>query len=294
MTKRYYDFEPGLPAVHRTVAAAMLRHISNRRRRHVHRFFTDGVGYIDQQISADGLFERGLVELMLDVAREHGKSTLYIDVGANIGNHLVPIAPHFAKVVGFDPHPVLFHVLSANVMANGIRNAELFNVGLATEEADATLVENSLNHGLSRVKERSRLSAGTFGMRDESFSTEYAIKLVDAHAFLERYASNLSGALIKIDVEGMESEILRALMPVIKKYRPLVAFEWFYEEQPDIRLLLDELVDYRVRGAFVRTSGNLFSRLVQHVMSGRHYELEDIGEKTTPKYYPLVFLIPKQ
>ena len=289
----FYDFEPGMPALGRMFTAAAGRWIAARRQRQPYRLFTDGIGYIDQQIAADGLFEKGLVELMLDMARRHGKSALYIDIGANIGNHLVAAAPHFEKAVGFDPHPVLFHVLTANVMANQLRNVELHNVGLAAADSEATLIESAANHGLSRVKEHSRLSADTFGLKEDQFGLEHKIRLVDACEFLGRYGSMLDAALIKIDVEGMEFEILKAIRPLLERHRPVVAFEWFHHEQPEIAPLLAELTGYQAHGAFIRQPANAVARLAKNLFRGRRYELEDIAAAHTPRYYPLVFLVPR-
>jgi FkbM family methyltransferase len=290
---KFYDFKPGIPAFRRMVCAAMLKWISVRRKNHYYRFFTDGIGYIDQQIAADGLFENGLIELMLDMARTSNKTKLYIDIGANIGNHLVASAKHFDRVVGFDPHPVLFHILSANVMINGLTNVELHNVGLGKSNTDATLIENYSNHGLSRVKEYSKLSAGTFGLDEQQFDREYNIKLIDAQEFLTVFGDELNSALIKIDVEGMEHEILQAIVPILNDYRPLIAFEWFHAEQPEISPLLQSLDEYEAFGAYIRQPKNLILRFVRNVFFGRRYELEKISSEPSPKYYPLVFLVPK-
>jgi FkbM family methyltransferase len=291
---KFYDFKPGLPAVSRMLCAAILKWISARRQSHSFQLFTDGVGYIDQQIAADGLFEKGLIELMLDIARKNNKTKLYIDIGANIGNHLVASAKHFDKAVGFDPHPVLFHVLSANVMINGLSNVELHNIGLGKSNIDATLVESASNHGLSRVKEHSRLSADTFGLKEQQFDREYKIKLVNAQEFLTRYGDALNSSLIKIDVEGMEFEILQSILPIMDSYKPLIAFEWFHAEQPEIAPFLQNLKNYDAFGGYIKQPKNSFLRFAKNILCGRQYELEKISGDPTPRYYPLVFLVPKE
>ena len=51
-----------------------------RKKHHSYRFFTDGIGYIDQQIAADGLFEQGLIDHICDIAVAHGMTDLYVDM----------------------------------------------------------------------------------------------------------------------------------------------------------------------------------------------------------------------
>jgi FkbM family methyltransferase len=289
---KYYDFEPGLRAWRRMAIAFAQKQVSRHRVRHQHRFFTDGVGYIDQQIGADGLFERGLIDRMLDVAAKYHKDALYIDIGANIGNHLVAVSPHFERAVGFEPHPALFHVLTANIIINGLTNVELHNFGLGSQDVSATLVESSENHGLSRVKEYSHLTAETFGLPENEFSNEYAIQLKEACGFLSQYRDSLDRALIKIDVEGMEYEILKSIFPLLADHKPVVAFEWFYDEQPEIVELLANLPGYKSYGSFVKKPTNALARLGHNLLFGRRYDLAEITNQHATRFYPLVFLIP--
>jgi len=289
----YHDFNGGIDAVRRRMRALALKWISRTRARYTYRFFTDGIGYIDQQIGADGLFEKGLIDHMIAVSKQYRHQALYIDVGANIGNHLVAIAPHFKRAVGFDPHPVLFKILEANVLANGLEHVDLYNTGLGQMKCNATLVESATNHGLSRVKDFSKLSAETFGLCENEFSIKYSIAIEKAEDALAAYAEHLSGALIKIDVEGMEAEILTSLASLIHEYRPIVAFEWFREEQPELTQFIKQLQGYRAMGCFIEQSANPVRRLLSNLLHGRRYELRDMSSCDNVSFFPLVFLIPE-
>ena len=78
----------------------------------------------------------------------------YIDIGANIGLTLVPIArrPSVA-CYGFEPEPENFALLEANTRAN-VPDAEvtLFNVALSTERAPLKFELNEKNRGDHRVR----------------------------------------------------------------------------------------------------------------------------------------------
>jgi FkbM family methyltransferase len=294
MKNRYFDFQPGLPALNRFIAYRQIAWLAARASGRTEKYFVDFVGYIDRQIIADGRFEKGLVELMIDLARETKHHELYVDVGANIGNHLVACAPHFKLALGIDPHPVLFHVLNANVAVNGLKNVELFNVGLASSDGVATLTESRSNHGLSRVKEHSKLPSETFGLSSEEFSVEYPIELVGAENFFANYTERLSRCMIKIDVEGMEGEIIEALQGVIQKNRPIVAFEWFVDAQPEILDTFKRFENYSLYGAFGSAPEGRLTRFFSMLLNGHYYEVENALNQRTQSFYPLAFMVPNE
>src|SRR5438874_6313231 len=68
----------------------------------------------------DTFYENDLLEHMY---RSIPHSGVFLDVGANIGNHTVFLASFMAEhVVSFEPHPGLFEVLRGVVDKNSLRN----------------------------------------------------------------------------------------------------------------------------------------------------------------------------
>lgn len=291
---KYYDFKPGFDALRRMWSLSLLKYLSRQMVRHKFRFFTDGVGYIDQQIAVDGLFERGLIDYICDVAVENKATDLYVDIGANIGNHVVGVASTFDRIVAFEPHPVLFHVLSANILANNIETAEVHNFGLGLSNDSLTLVENPENHGLSKIEDLSTMSADYFNLNEEAFSQQYKVEIKSADLALEPYYEVLENAFIKIDVEGMEFQIIQALMPILERQKPVLAFEWVPKEQPEMRELLDLLVDYRLFTVSIHQSRFFLLRHLGNMLRGRRYEMRELDFDKLPSLIPLVFAIPKQ
>ena len=106
---------------------------------------------------------------------------------------------------------------------NDIRNAEVQNVGLGKGSYKATLIEWPKNHGLSRVKKRSNIGTEIFGLQQQDFSVEHEIEILDAGATLFGYQNLLDRALIKIDVEGMEGELLESVFELVKNHEPILA-----------------------------------------------------------------------
>ena len=290
---QFYDFEPGISALRRMFHTSVVKYSARRKVQHDYRFFTDGVGYIDQQIAADGLFERGLIDHICEIATANDMTDLYVDIGANIGNHVVGVSKVFKRVVAFEPHPVLFHVLRANILANEITCAEAKNYGLGLRDESSILVENPDNHGLSKVEGLTTMSSDFFSLSKESFSRRHEVVIKSALSSLSEYADFLSKAFIKIDVEGMEGQIIEGLMPLLEQYHPLLAFEWVPEEQPEIEKLILELDGYDFYTCAIPQSSNFLVRHFGNILHGRKYEICKLDLTDLPSLIPLVFAVPR-
>ncbi len=134
-----------------------------------------------------------------------------IDVGANLGNHTV----FFALVMQRRTHA--FEVsaknriaLRANVDANGIGDlVSVHDYGLHSEDALGSIVENPENMGQTRVV--------SIGSED------------DSAVVLKRLDSVISEderiALIKVDVEGAELDVLRGSEAILDRDTPICLVE---------------------------------------------------------------------
>jgi len=123
-----------------------------------------------------------------------------VDVGAHIGTFAISLA-EISQVVAFEPAPETFSLLEHNTKkAKGI--FDLRNIGLAARSGTATLVErNATNAGAQTLAPDGDLPISTL-------DTEIA-----------------DASFIKIDVEGMEMEVLRGASRLISRCRPVVVFE---------------------------------------------------------------------
>lgn len=292
--KRYIEIAPGLDALRYLFSYAFVTLLARQAKRRPMRMFVELGSNIDRHILTEGAFEKGVLDLLRDVCQASGHTELMIDIGANIGNHAIALSPIFASVEAVEPHPVLFHILMANRLRNGVGNMTCHNFGLAKEDLSATLTESLDNHGLSRVRERSQLSAADFGLSQEAFGDEYAIELKSAHDFVARFAARLPRTFIKIDVEGMEQEIIEAIMPLIRTHKPLVGFEWFTKAQPKLTDLATSIPGYELYGIRVHDVGrNFLWRAFKMFFTGRYYTLEKIDPAKLDDVYPLALMMPK-
>ncbi|WP_144794996.1 FkbM family methyltransferase [Kocuria palustris] len=157
---------------------------------------------------------------------------LVADVGANIGNHAV----WFAGVMGcrvraFEPVPALCTVLAHNVAQNQLDarvRVEPYGVGRRS--------------GRARVGAWDRANTGASTL--ELCGADGDIRIVA----LDDLAWDQPVDLLKIDVEGMEAEVLAGALGLIRRHRPVLAVEArSTAEEEALRAWLDD-AGYHVLG----------------------------------------------
>lgn len=292
--KSYFEIKPGIPALRYLVTYGFLTWLAKRASKRKHRMFTQLSGSIDRHVLAEGYFEAGVLEILEEICRKTGRTKRMIDIGANIGNHTVGLAHVFDHIDSVEPHPILFKILEANTLVNNLGNVTPHNVGLANEDSTGTLVESATEHGLSRVRERSQLSPEVFGLSADQFGAEHSVDLVSADEFVRQFAGELNETFIKIDVEGMEEEIMLALSSIFQEYKPLVGFEWFTKSQPKLAEFVLNSEGYELWGVCVHDKGrNYLKRAIAMLFNGRYYTLEKLDPAKLADVYPLALMVPK-
>lgn len=128
------------------------------------------------------------------------KSTI-VDIGAHIGTFSVPIAANVEKVIAFEPSPEAFSLLSRNAEENNA-SLLLINAALGSRKGSGTLVvRNASNAGANTLIQGGDIPVTT--LDDEVEHADF----------------------IKMDVEGMELEVLQGGTQLIERARPAVLFE---------------------------------------------------------------------
>lgn len=133
-----------------------------------------------------------------------------VDVGANIGVYSYFLAKHCARVVAYEPNPVVAETLRLAAA----ENVEVVRRALSDETGRATLsvpiVEGREVHGLGRV------AANGEGGPETRFEVELA-RLDDEPL--------QDVGFIKIDVEGHEGSVVRGGERLIRRDRPVILIE---------------------------------------------------------------------
>lgn len=168
------------------------------------------------QINLYGRGERDEIEdLFLFLAPVMGqmKEGVALDVGANLGNHAIAFADHFATVFAYEPNPDVHELLVINTRMRP--NIRAFNYGLGSSRATARFLEGQGNLGESRVM-------------DEGGTAPDGRSLIEVT--LERMDDVVSDgkhpvSFIKIDVEGHEAQVIEGGIGTLSVQAPIVVFE---------------------------------------------------------------------
>ena len=145
-----------------------------------------------------------------------------LEIGSNIGTHSVPIS----KIIGdrgelhcFEPQTYIFQLLNGNLAINGVTNAYTFRQALGMQngivQLKPTSYESGTNHGAYFLPNNVV----------ESNGIKTQITTVDTYI---RTMSIDGLKLIKIDVEGMEEQVLRGAKVAIENLRPYLFMENYY------------------------------------------------------------------
>lgn len=160
---------------------------------------------------------------MLQSMREFlGKDDLALDVGANIGNHALYLAAIVGcRVIAFEPNPILAAPLQESISLNGLEErVSLIRKGVGSTEAKAVFTESkphNLGAQILKIIDNS----------DQSGDEACAMDVVP----LDDMTFDHPVKLIKIDVEGMELDVLKGAMKLIEKDLPSLFIESHNEEQ---------------------------------------------------------------
>lgn len=178
----------------------------------------------------------------------------FVDVGANVGFYTLTLAQLVGpsgKVVAFEPGPRTVERLRGHVARNPSVGGRVDVRQVAVSDAAGTCVLHDYGAGDS-----GKLSGRAIG-------GEAAVAKVEVRqATLDEELAGLNPALIKIDVEGLEPEVLLGARETLRRARPVVVIEvspkW-YADRPEkareaFELLIEESAEvFEIREA--RTGG---------------------------------------
>lgn len=191
--------------------------------------------------------EVGMATTFLELRRRyHGDGVVAIDCGANIGVHTVEWAvtmTGWGSVVAIEAQERVFYALAGNIALNNCFNARALYAAVAAQD------------GTLRIPQPDYQVPGSFGSLElrRRPNTEYIGQPIDyaEEAMTEVRTIALDSLalprvdLMKIDVEGMEEEVLAGAEALFSAHRPIVIVEWIKTSKPPLMRFFTER-DYEV------------------------------------------------
>jgi len=140
-----------------------------------------------------------------------------IDIGANAGYYVVPLATQFSRVIAFEPVEDVFAKLKINIELNELNNVELHQAAVSNFDGlssfytqEAIDGDFNLNIGLSSLIRR-----------EKYFKSEIKVNVVSLDNFLKDVVVDF----IKVDVEGSEFQVFLGAVNLIRSSKPMILWE---------------------------------------------------------------------
>ena len=144
---------------------------------------------------------------------------LVMEVGSNMGVHTIPLARALAAqnrtILAFEPQPVIFQQLCANLALNGLMNVIARPYACAAQPGTVSFDPPDYR------------SPGNFGGTAMKNSTQPALSTTQTAPCypLDTFVHDTPVALIKIDVEGHELRVLQGAQSILTRSHPILYVE---------------------------------------------------------------------
>lgn len=165
--------------------------------------------YIGRSLDLYGEFSEGEVGIFRQIVKP---GQVIVEVGANIGVHTVFLARAVAprgRVLAFEPQRIVYQTLCANLALNSITNTYCWQAAVGRSA------------GETRVPTVDYTRPGNFGgvaLKDGKKGEQVPVLTLDSLQLAQC-------ALIKIDVEGMEQDVVAGAAATLQRCKPLLYVE---------------------------------------------------------------------
>lgn len=182
-----------------------------------HRFFIDPTTDIGLELFVSGHFERGAIAQCAKFIHPDG---VVVDIGANIGVHTVHFASFagLGRVICLEPARSTFELLLRNV--RHLANVVPLNIALS-DKAGLQPFFVAVDNAYSGLKDTRRKAI----LRQES------VACFRGDEILSTLTDGQRVDLVKIDVEGFETQVLTGMKEFLATHQPVIFCEIFGGQQ---------------------------------------------------------------
>ena len=250
---------------------------------------TDYLLFSTDEVISKAIFDSGEWEpvnlLLANILCDGIESPLALDVGANLGAFSVPLAQKLGQRNGlgysFEPQRVVFYQLCANIFLNRLDNCMGYNMGVGDAAGTLDLPDN--NYDSSNLGAYSLVPEYQDLMNLKKASPtalKHSVPIVTLDGFkLPRKVD-----FLKIDVEGMELQVLQGAQQLLKdsRYPPIMLEAWdfsWFKEQREVLIAYLEAMGYQL--FFINSS----DAIAQHSKSKRYVNFVVDPATNTLRYH---------
>jgi FkbM family methyltransferase len=202
-----------------------------------------GVGFEVLEQSAREPAELNIIFQLLDLRRHYaGDGVVAVDCGANIGIHTIEMARHmtnWGEVLAIEAQERVYYALAGNIAVNNCFNARALCAAVGRELGMIKIPS---------VDYRAPASFGSLELRKRA-QTEFigqpidydGKNMVDVRLVTIDSLKLARIDLLKIDVEGMEGEVLEGAANAIGAHKPVLWVEWIKCDKSNLRSRLEQL-----------------------------------------------------
>ena len=162
--------------------------------------------------------EPWMIDLLANVLQK--RSGAFLDVGVNVGQTLAKVKAldPDREYIGFEPNPTCVSYVQNLINANAFKNCTLIPVGLFSK--DCVL---SLDFYSDHPEDSSACMIDNFRPDNKIYSRAF----VPVFQFnsLTSILTEKSVGIVKIDVEGAELEVVKSLLDLIRRDKPIILIE---------------------------------------------------------------------
>lgn len=168
--------------------------------------------YIGRALANYGEYSEIELQTLLSLLE---KGDWVIEIGAHIGTMTVPLAKHVGtegQVWAFEPQDLMFDMLADNIAVNGLTNVICRNEAIGAHRERRWYQPNSFNSG-----------GVSLHTPDEEGTAASCIEVLPLDYIFSGRIAPIQ--LLKIDVEGMEPDVLVGARRMIIQSRPYISIE---------------------------------------------------------------------
>lgn len=187
--------------------------------------------YIGRALAVYGEYSEGEAQLYRQLIKE---GDTVVEAGANIGSLTIPLARFVGeqgRVIAFEPQRLIFQILCGNIALNNLTNVYCYNKGVS-DKASSILIDDP-----KAFEPDANTGNFVINSRPEGYQIDL-VRLDDLNLKACR--------LLKIDVEGMELQVLKGAAAMIKKLRPFIYTEANNSEKNKELLQYLKAMNYKI------------------------------------------------